>query len=75
MTLLADLARRAAPPGEGSQEGQQRFMTTALQEISVQLVRGNAMMMRCGVKRLNRVSGKALRDGMNLPSHDAAYGS
>ena len=46
MTLLTDLARRASPPGEGAAESQQRFLTAAFQEISVQLVRGNAMMLR-----------------------------
>ena len=67
MTLLADLARRASPPGKGAADSQQRLLTAAFQEASVQLVRGNAMMMRCAVKKLNRASGKALREGLDVP--------
>ena len=40
---------RASPPGDSALLSQQRFLTGAYQELSVQLVKGNATMMRSAV--------------------------
>ena len=61
------LARRASPLGEGAADTQ-RFLTAAFRKISVQLVRGNAMMMHCAVEKQNRTGGKALREGLDVPN-------
>ena len=75
MQLLSDLAKRAAPANDQSGRAAIVFMKYALQEISVALVRGNALMLRSNTKRLCRAVGKDHRPGLEFASSDPAFGS
>ena len=50
-------------------------MKYALQELSVALVRGNALMLRSNAKRLGRAAGKDHRAGLDFATDDPAFGS
>ena len=75
MRLLSDFAKRAAPANDLNGGAAASFMKFALQELSVALVRGNALMLRSNSKRLCRAAGKDLRPGMDFAACDPAYGS
>ena len=71
--LVRRLAR-AATSGADQEYQSQRFTVYALQQLSCALIQGNAQMMRSSLKRLNRSYGRAVREGLHVPTADPAYG-